>query len=384
MESSLSRQELEQLITAVFSPSSRDKSLGIIVDVPDTKSQDSDSWLQRRLMARDWASKLDKGKAAIGLESVSIVLYKNVGNNNADLPELFFRAPESIDGITGDTIEDLPGSVHADSFFSTHDLIIAPTEFSATAPLKLNAKKHGFRAVTMPGFSSQMVPALQLDYREINDMVHTIKGLLDKSTGADMRFSLETGDTCDIHFDLRFRTAHASGGRFPETGHAGNLPSGEAYIVPYEGELPDTSLSDGILPVQFGEEVVMYNIKANKAAAVLSSGPVSDKEREKITNEPAYANIAELGFGVLQKYGLKPVNEILLDEKLGLHIAFGRSDHFGGSIGVKDFSSPDKVVHIDRIYIPEIQNKINVDYVSLTYDDGSTQTIMENGTYTIF
>jgi len=38
------------------------------------------------------------------------------------------------------------------------------------------------------------------------------------------------------NFDLRFRTGHASGGLMREEGIVGNLPSGEAYIVPYEGE----------------------------------------------------------------------------------------------------------------------------------------------------
>jgi phosphoribosylaminoimidazole-succinocarboxamide synthase len=33
-------------------------------------------------------------------------------------------------------------------------------------------------------------------------------------------------------------------------------------------------------------------------------------------------------------------------EKLGLHIAFGRSDHFGGQVGAAKFSKPEEVVHV--------------------------------------
>ena len=89
-------------------------------------------------------------------------------------------------------------------------------------------------------------------------------------------------------------------------------------------------------------------------------------ERER---EPAYANLAELGLGVLGDFGLEPCGEILLDEKLGLHIAFGRSDHFGGTVGPDDFSGPDAVIHLDRVYIQETQPRVNVKEVRLLGPD---------------
>jgi hypothetical protein len=132
------------------------------------------------------------------------------------------------------------------------------------------------------------------------------------------------------------------------------------------------------------DEVVRYRIVQNKAVEVLSQGRVSDGEARRISEEPAYANIAELGFGVLKDFGLGPVGVTLLDEKLGLHIAFGRSDHFGGAVGVKDFSSPEAVIHIDRIYISETAPRIRVESVCLAYPDGDTLDLMRDGRYTIF
>jgi len=73
--------------------------------------------------------------------------------------------------------------------------------------------------------------------------------------------------------------------------------------------------------------------------------------------------MAELGFGVLKDFGILPVGKILQDEKLGFHIAFGRSEHFGGIIGPDDFSSPEEVIHLDRIYISATQ-------ITLKYPDG--------------
>jgi hypothetical protein len=94
--------------------------------------------------------------------------------------------------------------------------------------------------------------------------------------------------------------------------------------------------------------------------------------------------MAELGLGVLADFGLEPIGEILLDEKLGLHIAFGRSEHFGGIVGPKDFSSPAAVIHLDRIYIPQAQPRVAVREVALGYPDGRRETIMANGAYVVF
>ncbi len=213
----------------------------------------------------------------------------------------------------------------------------------------------------MPGFSPEMIPALRLDYEEINRRVVKLKELLDRAQGADFVFAVEDGLEAALYLDLRHRSGHASGGLLLEPGTAGNLPSGEAYIVPYEGEISGTpSASAGRLPVQFGDEVVVYDIVENTAVRVFGSGAAARAEAEHLVREPAYGNLAELGLGVLADFGVKPCGSILLDEKLGLHIAFGRSDHFGGRIGAAQFSRPEEVVHIDRVYLPSMQPRIHV------------------------
>ena len=49
---------------------------------------------------------------------------------------------------------------------------------------------------------------------------------------------------------------------------------------------------------------------------------------------------------------------MLLDEKLGLHLAFGRSEHFGGQVGPSQFTRPEAVMHQDHVYLPEIQPRV--------------------------
>lgn len=380
MKAVLTAAELVQLIRRVFRPGPADRALALIVDLPDAKLPDHDDWRARRALAADWAAALDAAKADAGLEKVTLAWYPNVGGNNADLPE------SCVPGRPGERLDhadDLDGrpALPFDVLFDTHSLVLAPTELSATAPLKVAARSHPMRGATMPGFLPGMVPALRIDYGEVNRRVDLLKDLVDAATGATIRFRAEGADH-RLHLDLRHRTGHASGGLFPANGVAGNLPSGETYIVPYEGEVSgDPTRSAGTIPVQFGDEVVVYEVRGNRAVAVLSDGPESEREAAYLRAEPAYANIAELGLGVLGDFGLKPCGTILLDEKLGLHVAFGRSDHFGGQVGPGDFSSPAAVVHIDRVYIPEVQPKVQVVTLNLHLPDGE-RTVMRDGVWT--
>jgi len=383
MSESLSRSELRKLIDRVFRPGADDHGLLIMADVPDARRPDHADWHERRRLAADWAAKLTAEADALGLERVTLAWFPHAGGNNADLPPT--AAVGRPDQVPGDASElaGLPAVTFTD-LFASHSLVLAPTELSATAPLKVAARGGAFRAATMPGFLPSMVPALKLDYGEINRRVQLLKDLCD----AAERCRVVTETTAGRHellLDLRHRQAHASGGLFPDNGVAGNLPSGETYIVPYEGEIAgDPSGSEGVLPVQLASELAILEIARNRVQAVHGSGPLVTAEREHFVREPAYANLAELGLGVLGDFGLKPTGSILLDEKLGLHIAFGRSDHFGGSVGPAAFSSPAAVIHLDRVYIPEVQPLVRVREVTLDGPAGPVTIIVDGRFQGIF
>jgi hypothetical protein len=382
MQETLSRKELVRLIDLVFRPGPEDRSLALLVDLPDERCPDHGQWLARREMVAGWHRELSAAADRPHLEKVQLVLYRNTRSNNADLP------PDAWIHRGGDLphdARDLEGSslpaVPMTGVFQQNRILMAATELSATAPLKLAARKFGFRAATMPGFTSAMIPALKLDYEEIHRRCTEMKARLDAATGAEIRFDAE-GKASRLHLDLRHRSATASGGLVREPGTAANLPSGETYIVPYEGELEgNPSRTSGVLPLELEGELLSYGIEENRVRRVDGSGPRAASERGAMRSEPAYSNVAELGLGILAGYGIRPVGALLLDEKLGLHIAFGRSDHFGGRIGARDFSSPDKVVHIDRVYLPEIQPRIRVPGVDLEMPDGSSVPLMRDGRY---
>ncbi|HJV48273.1 MAG TPA: hypothetical protein VJ549_03260 [Geothrix sp.] len=376
----MSGPELVALVQRVFQPRPGEGSVAILVDLPDAQVPDDASWAARRAIAAEWVRELRAHRLELGMDT-HLVAFRNVHTNNGDLPEQAWL----LDGGPLPSMESLDPatSISFVELYATHPILLALTRFSATAPLKMAAKHHPIRAATMPGFRADMIPALRLDYLEVNRRVELLKDLLDRAEGADFHFETPEG-RCDLHLDLRHRTGHASGGLLPKPGIAGNLPSGEAYIVPYEGELEgDPSRTAGTLPVQFGSEIVRYRIERNQALEVLSQGSVSREEAALLAREPAYGNLAELGLGVLSAFGVKPIGVILLDEKLGLHIAFGRSDHFGGQVGPAQFSSHDAVIHIDRVYVPETQPDVKVVSVDLNMADGGTVALMRQGEYSV-
>jgi hypothetical protein len=381
---SLTASEWISLIQGVFAPDpTRDSGLAFLMDVPDDVVPDNPSWRDRRGMVVEWARELQAAHKSHGWE-VMVMAVPNVHRNNADLPAGGFlwtgaQAPRHVREF-----EDAQ-PITFDEAFGRCSMWIAPTEFSATAPLKIASReRQDFRAATMPRFSPAMIPALRLPYDEINRRVTALKEFLDPAEGADIEFVLEDGTTDRLHLDLRFRTGHASGGVMRENGLAGNLPSGETYIVPYEGDRQDTpSRSAGIMPVELEGELVRYRIQENRAVEVLSHGPVSRAEAERLEAEPAYGNLAELGLGVLAAFGVQPTGEILLDEKLGLHIAFGRSDHFGGAVGAAQFTSPEAVVHIDRVYVPSLQPRIPRVNCTLVMPGGAGEPLIRDSAYVI-
>ncbi len=381
MAHELTTRELADLVERVFEPQPDEQSVAILVDLPDAELGDNPEWQARRAMAAQWAQALSGAGSRF---DPALIVYRNARANNADLPDTAWLW--DVDSPLPTTADEVVSSSAAPmrELLARYPIALAPTELSATAPLKMLAPQLGIRAATMPGFSAEMVPALRLDYGEVNRRVNLLKDLLDEAVSSDLVFGVAGAVSFRLHLDLRHRTAHASGGLLPSSGTAGNLPSGEAYIVPYEGERwGDPSRSYGVLPVQLDGEIVVYQIEDNCAVDVLSDGPVSSKERELIFTEPAYSNLSELGLGVLAAFGVEPVGEVLLDEKLGLHIAFGRSEHFGGQVGPAQFSSPSAVTHQDRVYIPGLQPDIAVLSVDLEMPDGGRTPLMRDGEYVI-
>ncbi|MCK5740067.1 hypothetical protein KAH55_12825, partial [bacterium] len=200
----LSSNELRNLISAVFPHKNSDKKLAILVDVPDATVPDNTSWQVRRQMANAWSQVLNTVKEQLKLEAVTLIYYGNVHNNNADLPEFAVIASLDPQTVTADDLKthrQIPFS----EIFESYQIYLAPTHFSTTAPLKVNARKYGFRAATMPGFSPEMLPALKLDYDEVGRRVSLLTDLVNRAETANCEFTLDKTTPLKLDLDLRFR-----------------------------------------------------------------------------------------------------------------------------------------------------------------------------------
>ena len=371
MTTNLAPHQLLNLIDTVFKPGEGEKGLTILVDLPGGTHGDTPGWKDRRRIAAEWYTMLQGNLHLVRFSSIACCVYPSVSGNNADLPSTITL----VDSCSLNQPSTGTRQASLEEILRSSSAVVAMTELSATAPLKVLARSMGFRGATLPGFSREMVPALLLDYEMIDRRVRALKAMLDRAIGATIRLTAR-GERHELYLDLRYRTGHASGGLMRESPVVGNLPSGEAYIVPYEGERPDEpSKSEGTLPVQFNDEIVVFDIRGNKAVAARGSGPAAQSQHRKLLDEPAYGNIAELGIGVLGELGVQAVGSTLLDEKLGLHVAFGRSDHFGGVTSPAAFRNQRNIVHIDWVYVPSVQRDIGVESVRLTFDDGTAQDV---------
>lgn len=376
-------EDLDLLVKRAFSPEDRPQQITIFIDLPLSAELGNTNWTKRIEMAKEWQGLLQQSRPR---DTVRLVAYSVVPANNAPLPSTGWevshrnQAPKSQQEMSGEATTPISDVLAAS------DIVYALTEKSATAPLKLAAKELQYRGATSGRFKSEMIPALKIPFHEVHKKCQAIADVLQDSVGAEIRFQVMDENALPkeykVYIDLRYRKAHISSGLINETGTVGNLPSGETYITPYEGEKSGIpSMTSGVIPVQFGDEIVLFKVENNQTTEILSDGPRSKKLWQEIVEEPARGNIAELGLGVLDGFGIKPVGEILLDEKLGLHIAWGMSNHLGGSIGPDAFKVPQQASHQDRVYIHSLQPRVMIRSLNIQYTDKPSVLLMENGSY---
>jgi len=359
--------ELEKLIIDVFDPQ-RGEAVLVMVDLPHGSLDDYAEWSARREMAEEWRQVFEQLGTEIGFSVHPLLTYPATGAPNSPLPEA-----GTIDG------QEVP----FENILAETNIVVALTEFSATAPLAEYSQRFpNLRVASMPGATRSMEQsALAADYAEVARKAHILKEKLDKAAGARVQFS--TGH--EMYFDLRYRDAHADDGRLPADGSGAriiNLPSGEAYIAPYEGELEgDPSRTEGLIPVMLGDELVVARVEENHIVEVTGDGPQADEAREYLALDQARRNIAELGLGCNDK--ARVTGNVLEDEKvMGLHWAYGLSEHIGGTVGPDDFSDPRYVVHRDWVYPKD--GAIEIASLILEYGDGTSEEILRDGKYTVF
>jgi hypothetical protein len=360
--------DVDKLFIGVFDPQPGEKVL-IMFDTPHGNLRNNASWEMRKRMAKEWHTQLVELGEEMGFIVHPILTYPATGAHNGPLPE------------EGE-MEDQP--VNLEEIFADTNIILALTEFSATAPLiEVTQKIPDLRVASMPTVRKAMEEtALSADYNKVAERANILQEKLEGVEGAEVIFS--TGH--QFYFDLRHRHAEVDDGQLPPdrvSPRIINLPSGETYMAPYEGELEnEPSRTEGTIPFWCGDgDVILFEVQENRIIDVHGEGSCLAGVRKFFNMDEARRNIAEMGLGVNDKAVI--TGNVLEDEKvIGMHWAAGRSDHIGGTVGVEAFSDPENVVHWDIVY-PD-NGPIEIESLVLHYEDGTRERIIKDGAYTAF
>jgi aminopeptidase len=213
------------------------------------------------------------------------------------------------------------------------DLVLCPTSKSLThTGARRAASAAGARIATLPGVTEDiMVRCMNADYTRIAERTRRICDLL-AATRA-VRVTAPAGT--DITMLIAGRTPHASSGIFRDKGQWGNLPTGEAYLAPLEGQSQGVVVVDGSMAgVGVTAEPIRIAVRDGFAEEI-AGGREADALRALLEPHGRDGrNVAEFGIGTNDRAILTGV--ILEDEKVmgTIHIAFGDNKSMGGSVGV--------------------------------------------------
>jgi len=348
---------LPKLLQDVFEPKAGENVI-ILNDFPKDEEDITEEYIRRKDMAIEW-NKTFQTMAKIGKFTVEpIIYYFPTGGHGTPLPDEAEQDKKKIN-----LLKKLKG-------FSKNDIVISITQYSATGPISELVHKQNFRFASMPMVDMAMT-AFQADYKLVGRKARVLAKKLTEANAAIVTF--DTGH--EVYFDLRNRTAKIDDGVCTEPGQTINLPSGEAYIAPFD---EPTSKTKGYIPVYYEKHLVIYEVFKNKIVDVITDSPKSNQMQKYFKEDPARGNIAELGLGCNNKATF--INNVLQDEKIeGMHWAYGYNDYMGGSVGVTDFKDPLSAIHVDIIYTKEA--KIKVRQILLQFEGKKRVVIMENSRY---
>jgi leucyl aminopeptidase (aminopeptidase T) len=229
------------------------------------------------------------------------------------------------------------------------DVFVGLTSGSIThSSARVAATDRGARGVSMGGSTAEMLERmLAADLEAVALRSRLVAAVLDK--GSEAHITCPRGT--DLRLSLDGAQGHADDGNLRANGSFGNVPFGEGYAVPRDGEgvlVPSTIAGLGRVG---GDTRLMV------AGGRLVSVAGADGERLLAHLEPhglLARNVAELGVGTHDSAELS--GHTLEEEKLlgSVHIAFGASAALGGTISVP--------VHIDCVVL---EAKLELDGIEL-------------------
>jgi leucyl aminopeptidase (aminopeptidase T) len=217
-------------------------------------------------------------------------------------------------------------------------VFIAPTSrsLSHTAARK-RASDNGARGATMPGVTADMLGrVMAVDFDTMAKRSRAVAELLTEGSVAHVTCPRGT----HLTLELEGREGIADDGDLTAPGAFGNLPCGEGFIAPLNGE--GRIVASSLAPVGISEEPAILTVHAGQLVSGQNGLGPDYIERLQRHGE-AGTNLAELGVGTNDRATL--TGNILEDEKIlgTVHVAFGASAGIGGTVSVP--------IHLDVVVL---------------------------------
>jgi leucyl aminopeptidase (aminopeptidase T) len=218
------------------------------------------------------------------------------------------------------------------------DVFLAPTTRSLShTTARKRASDAGVRGATMPGITAEMLArVMAVDFDHMRARSQSVAALLDR--GSQAHLTCPRGS--DATFDLTGRRGIPDDGDLTAPGAFGNLPCGEGFIAPRDGEGQIVAVT--IASLGISEEPVRLTVSGGRLVDAQHGLGAEFMRRLEAHGELA-TNLAELGIGTNDRARL--TGDVLEDEKIlgTVHVAFGASAGIGGSVSVP--------IHLDVVVL---------------------------------
>lgn len=316
----------------------------------------------------------DFGRRSYGL--CSFVSFPATAASGAEPPELLWRevfGDQAIDKLAAKGIlqrllakcastEDID---NARTILLGHreavaDIIVALANNSTShTRFRALANATGSRFASLPHFDPEMFfTSMRVDWQALATRTNLLAEELNRAGS----IIVTTPNGTTMHFDKRERQGEGDTGILTTSGSFGNLPAGEVYLAPVEGNSKGTMVLE-YAPTRKLTEPLILTVRNGLVTDISGNDPYREHLEQKFAESDKNRNIAELGIGTNDRAS-RPDNILEAEKILGtIHIALGDNSGFGGKV-----STP---FHEDFVFYGPTLTAI--------LPDGTEKTLLQEG-----
>ena len=213
---------------------------------------------------------------------------------------------------------------------SAVDAVIALSNYSTshTQFRNLLTGMCGSRYASMPLFDFAMLEGpMGTDWKALSKKTLAIAKMVNKAETIEVT----TPNGSGLTVSKKGRKALADTGILTKPGAFGNLPAGEVFFAPLEGNAQGVLVLEWAPTRQLNKAITLL-IKDGIVQEVSGDDPYAAVLKAKLAERPENRNIAELGIGT-NSMAKRPDNILESEKILGtIHVALGDNSSFGGKI----------------------------------------------------